>query len=88
MPLMSFTPLAPDRQEPDRPRGVTKSQTGPRAELIREWVDRCFRRRATYASSMVERLEDLEPDKPPGIHIVQNWYEEFRDREQDYGMHP
>jgi len=30
---------------------------------------------------MVERLEDLEPDKPPGIHIVQNWYEEFRDRE-------
>jgi len=31
---------------------------------------------------MVERLEDLEPDKPPGIQIVQNWYAEFREREQ------
>ena len=26
--------------------------------------------------------------EPPSIHVVQNWYEEFRDREQDYGMHP
>ena len=26
--------------------------------------------------------------KPPSIHVVQNWYEEFRDRDQDYGMHP
>ena len=22
-------------------------------------------------------------EKPPSIHIIQNWYEEFRDREQD-----
>ena len=25
---------------------------------------------------------------PPTIRVVQNWHEEFRDREQDYGMHP
>ena len=35
---------------------------------------------------VVERVET----KPEDIkaHVVQNWYEEFRDREQDYGMHP
>ena len=31
----------------------------------------------------VERLEDTEPRQPPRIHVVENWYEEFRDREQD-----
>ena len=31
---------------------------------------------------LIETLE-AEPDKKPGIHVVQNWYEEFRDREQD-----
>ena len=30
-----------------------------------------------------ERLEDPEPRPPPAIHVVENWYEEFRDREQD-----
>ena len=25
-------------------------------------------------------------DASQAIHVVQNWYEEFRDREQDYGM--
>ncbi len=34
-----------------------------------------------------EPVADPE-EKPPSIHIVENWYEEFRDREQDYGMHP
>ena len=24
----------------------------------------------------------------PHRAIIHNWYEEFRDREQDYGMHP
>ena len=28
-------------------------------------------------------VEDVEV-APPRIHVVQNWYEEFRDREQDY----
>ena len=27
-------------------------------------------------------------DQPPSIRVAQNWYEEFRDREQDCGMHP
>ncbi len=27
--------------------------------------------------------ERLEGDKPISIHVVLNWYEEFRDREQD-----
>ena len=31
----------------------------------------------------VERLEDPEPRPPPRIHVVENWYEEFRDRERD-----
>ena len=31
----------------------------------------------------VERLEDPEPRQPPRIHVVENWYEEFRDRERD-----
>ena len=26
---------------------------------------------------------ETEDDKPPSIHVVMNWYEEFRDREQD-----
>ena len=28
-----------------------------------------------------------EPGEPE-LHVIQNWFEEFRDREQDYGMHP
>ena len=30
-------------------------------------------------------VESLEPDldRPASIHITQNWYEEYRDREQD-----
>ena len=31
---------------------------------------------------MVENLETDE-EKPPTTHITENWYEEFRDREQD-----
>ena len=29
--------------------------------------------------------EDVEDEnaKPPAVHIIQNWYEEFRGREQD-----
>ncbi len=34
-------------------------------------------------------LPERERTAPkPIIQIVQNWYEQFRDREQDYGMHP
>ena len=29
----------------------------------------------------------VETDQP-SIHIVENWFAEFRDRERDYGMHP
>ena len=29
------------------------------------------------------RVEDVAGDKPLSIHVVQNWYEEFREREQD-----
>ena len=29
-----------------------------------------------------------EADAGQAIHVVQNWYEEFRGCEQDYGMHP
>ena len=36
---------------------------------------------------LVEGLEGEEV-RPPSIGVVQNWYEEFRNREQDYGMHP
>ncbi len=25
----------------------------------------------------------VDSDKPPYIHVIRNWYEEFRDREQD-----
>ena len=34
---------------------------------------------------VVESLENEEGEaaKPPSIHVVQNWYEEFRNREQD-----
>ena len=30
-------------------------------------------------------VDDAESEeaKPPSIHVVQNWYEEFRDREKD-----
>ena len=31
----------------------------------------------------VERLEDTEPRQPPKIHVVENWYEEFRGRKQE-----
>ena len=31
---------------------------------------------------LVERLEG-EAGKPPAIHVVQNWFAEFEDREQD-----
>ena len=33
---------------------------------------------------MVDNLGDPQYT----MHVVQNWYEAFRDREQDYGMHP
>ena len=32
--------------------------------------------------------ELMEVDDPAVIRVVQNWFAEFRDREQDYGMHP
>ena len=34
---------------------------------------------------VVEDLENEEGEeaKPPSIHIVENWFEEFKDREQD-----
>ncbi len=28
---------------------------------------------------------ELLPDSQPKIRFVENWYEEFRNREQDYG---
>jgi hypothetical protein len=38
---------------------------------------------------MLEDIEDAsEKPEPPAVHVVENWYEEFRDRQQDYGMHP
>ena len=44
--------------------------------------------RATSTSSCPDGqkfvlIEPLADEKPSSIHIVQNWYEEFRDREQD-----
>ena len=35
---------------------------------------------------VVETLGDA--DTGQAIHVVENWYEEFREREQEYGMHP
>ena len=32
---------------------------------------------------LVEPAEDKE-SKPPAIHVTQNWFAEFRDREHDY----
>ncbi len=34
---------------------------------------------------MGEWLDAQVSDAPPSIRVVQNWYEEFRGREQDYG---
>ncbi len=33
-------------------------------------------------------VETLEEESPPVVRVVQNWFAEFRDRDQDYGMHP
>ena len=31
---------------------------------------------------LLDSVESAEAE-PPSIHVVENWYEEFRDREQD-----
>ena len=33
-------------------------------------------------------LVEAESGRPPTIRVGMNWHEEFRDREQDYGMQP
>ena len=37
--------------------------------------------------AVIADAEDEQANRP-SVLIVQNWYEEFRDREQEYGMHP
>ncbi len=38
---------------------------------------------------LAEPVGDGGAEAPePSIRVVENWHEEFRDREQDYGMHP
>ena len=36
---------------------------------------------------IVDSVESAEAE-PASIRVVRNWYEEFRDREQEYGVHP
>jgi len=37
---------------------------------------------------VLKETVETDTESQPVIRVVENWYEEFRDREQDYGMHP